>query len=402
MMKNLGLALCIAGLFAACGERAEDAVVMRSFGDAVSFLRSHQEVIVLGEGNAQVAVVPGWQGRVMTSTNGGTAGPSFGWINEELIRSGEILPHINVFGGEDRFWMGPEGGQFAIFFKPGDPFDLEHWQTPAAIDTEPFETVEVSAKSAAFSREIKLTNYSGTPFSVRIVRTIRLLPAGEVNDFLGELPAGSVQVVAFESENRLANIGAEAWTREGGLLSIWILGMFNPSPRTTVVIPYVEGSEEELGPVVNDSYFGKVPPDRLRILERVLLFRADGQYRSKIGLSPARALDRAGSWDAEHQVLTLVRYNKPAAVADYVNSEWRIQEQPYRGDVINSYNDGPPAPGAKPMGPFYELETSSPAVPLEPGEEILHQHQTFHITGERAVLSQLAERLLGIPLERID
>jgi hypothetical protein len=26
------------------------------------------------------------------------------------------VPHINVFGGEDRFWLGPEGGQFSIFF----------------------------------------------------------------------------------------------------------------------------------------------------------------------------------------------------------------------------------------------------------------------------------------------
>ena len=39
---------------------------------------------------------------------------------------------MNVFGGEDRFWLGPEGGQFALYFKPGDPFDLDHWQVPEA------------------------------------------------------------------------------------------------------------------------------------------------------------------------------------------------------------------------------------------------------------------------------
>ena len=43
--------------------------------------------------------------------------------------------------GEDRFWLGPEGGQFALFFKKGDPFDLDHWQTPAMMDTEPFEDI---------------------------------------------------------------------------------------------------------------------------------------------------------------------------------------------------------------------------------------------------------------------
>ena len=70
-------------------------------------------------GYAKVAVSPAWQGRVMTSTAGGDAGLSFGWINRELIASGKRQPHMNAFGGEDRFWMGPEGGQFSIFFAKG-------------------------------------------------------------------------------------------------------------------------------------------------------------------------------------------------------------------------------------------------------------------------------------------
>ena len=59
-------------------------------------------------------------------------------------------------------------------------------------------------------------------------------------------------------------------------------------------------------------------------------------------------------------MLTLVQYTRPAGATRYVNSMWAIQQNPYGGDVINSYNDGPPAPGAAPLGPFYELETSSP------------------------------------------
>src|SRR5512133_846197 len=89
-----------------------------TFQDEVSFLQKHTEVIVLSgkDDGAKVALVPAWQGRVMTSTVGGDSGPSFGWVNHELISSGKILPHINVFGGEDSFWLGPEGGQFSIFF----------------------------------------------------------------------------------------------------------------------------------------------------------------------------------------------------------------------------------------------------------------------------------------------
>ncbi|HWI59096.1 MAG TPA: DUF6786 family protein, partial [Bacillota bacterium] len=89
-----------------------------TFGDDAAFLKKHTEVIVLSDakGLAKVALAPAWQGRVMTSTAKGDAGASFGWINRELIASGKLQPHINVFGGEDRFWLGPEGGQFSIFF----------------------------------------------------------------------------------------------------------------------------------------------------------------------------------------------------------------------------------------------------------------------------------------------
>jgi hypothetical protein len=37
-----------------------------------------------------------------------------------------------------------------------------------------------------------------------------------------------------------------------------------------VVIPYKSGEDQELGPVVNDDYFGKVPPDRLKVDEKNL------------------------------------------------------------------------------------------------------------------------------------
>ena len=86
-------------------------------------------------------------------------------------------------------------------------------------------------------------------------------------------------------------------SRKSGLVSVWILGMFTPSPDTTIAIPFVAGAGIDAGPVVNDAYFGKVPDDRLRVKESVIFFRGDGQYRSKIGLSPSRARSVAGSYD---------------------------------------------------------------------------------------------------------
>jgi hypothetical protein len=200
----------------------------------------------------------------------------------------------------------------------------------------------------------------------------------------------------------MTNAGKEAWAHQTGLLSIWILGMFTPSPETTIVVPFNMGPEDKLGPAVNDSYFGKVPASRLVVKDGILFFSGDGQYRSKIGLSPMRAKNVLGSYDAANKALTIVQYNKPRDVLDYVNSMWQLQDAPYRGDTVNSYNDGPPAPGAKPMGPFYELETSSPAAALAPAQSILHTHRTFHFKGPEDDLDAIARKVLGASIEEIE
>ena len=193
-----------------------------TFGDDVAFLQKYTDLVVLRDqaGAARVAVAPAWQGRVMTSTAGGEGGASFGWINRELIAASKLQPHINVFGGEDRFWLGPEGGQFSIFFAPGAKFEL-------------------------------------------------------------------------------------------------------------------------------------------------------------------------------------VQFTKPAGVTDYVNSLWKLQDKPYGGDAANSYNDGPPAPGAKPLGPFYELESSSPAAALAPGQSLTHVHRTLHLSGAEKDLDVVARAALGVSLDEM-
>lgn len=372
---------------------------MLTFGDDLEFLRQHNEVILLASGDAQVAVVAAYQGRVMTSTSGGLSGLSFGWLNREHIAAAERVPHINVFGGEDRFWLGPEGGQFSIFFKGDDAFDLEHWQTPEPIDWGAWDVTEEGPSHARFRKSIELVNYSGTTLALDADRTIRLLD--EVDRRLDIELGSETKVVAFESENTITNSGEKAWSKETGLLSIWILGMFNPSPSTTIVIPFVEGAEATLGPIVNDAYFGKVPGDRLRQEPGVMFFRGDGEYRGKIGVSRRRAVEIVGSYDGESGVLTLVHYSLLEGTTDYVNSMWEIQDEPFAGDVVNSYNDGPPEPGAKPLGPFYELETSSAAAELAPGESLTHVHQTFHFQGPVDELDAIAQSTLNVSLEQI-
>jgi hypothetical protein len=373
------------------------------FKDDVEFLKARTQVEILSDatGKAQVAVNPDLQGRVMTSTSGGPAGPSFGWINRALLLTKENNVHMNAFGGEDRFWLGPEGGQFSIFFKKGEAFDLDHWFTPPPINEGGFPVVERAADRIVFKAPMRLQNYSGTVFDLEVNRTVALLKPEELAALGLDVPAG-VSWVAFASTNAIVNTGQAAWTKDSGLLSVWILGMFNPSPTTTIVAPFRAGAEAELGPIVNDAYFGKVPADRLKtdMGRNVIYFSGDGAYRSKIGLTPRRASSFIGSYDAAGRVLTLVHVTVDPS-GDYVNSMWEIQKEPFRGDAVNSYNDGPASPGAKPLGPFYELETSSPAAALAPGAKLVHKQVTMHFQGDEAALDGIARKALGVGLAEI-
>lgn len=405
----LSIAILISVLSCNSGERrsqkekemTENSTLKKgTFAYDLQLLKERQDVIVLAgnEGKSRVVVSPDLQGRVMTSTLDGPEGTSMGWINHQLLKSGEIQQHINAYGGEDRFWIGPEGGQFSVFFKPNTSFDFENWFTPKEIDTEPFDLVSSNDSIARFRKEMKLINYSGTEFDFLVNRNIKLLNIREIDRLLQIVIHDSISFVGVESENIITNKGEKIWTRESGMLSIWILGMLNPSPGTTIVIPFREGAE--LGRIVNDEYFGKVPPERLKIEREVLFFKGDGKYRSKIGLTPMRAKPVAGSYDEERKILTIVQFTLPEGENSYVNSMWEIQSDPFSGDAVNSYNDGPLEDGGQ-MGPFYELESSSPAANLAPGESITHYHRTIHFKGEEKELDHIAKKMLGVSIERI-
>jgi hypothetical protein len=372
----------------------------KQYGYNRDFLKKYISVIELKSKNSALILVPAWQGRVMTSTCDGDRGFSFGWINRDLIASGNLQPHINPFGGEERLWLGPEGGQFSIFFSKGKEFIYENWQTPDFIDTKPYDVIASSDTSVSLKTTVTLVNYSGTEFNLAIERKVTLFQENEISGQTGINTKG-LKCIAYSSENRLTNTGKAGWKKESGLLSLWMLGMFNPSPDVVVVIPVNEGDESKLGLKVNDNYFGKITSDRLKIEGNHIFFKADGKKRGKIGIPPLRAAGVMGSFDFENNILTLLFCKLPAGVTDYVNSAWQIQDKPFSGDAFNSYNDGPLEDGSQ-MGPFYELETSSPAAILAPGEGLMHRQVTVHLTGKRNDLDRVAVKVLGVSLDLIE
>ena len=363
-----------------------------------AFLRKHTgKVIELSsaDGSSKVLLSADYQGRVMTSTATGDTGTSFGWINYNLISASEKKKQFNPVGGEERFWMGPEGGQYSLYFKGGDSFNIAHWQVPAVIDTETYDVTQPDKSSATFTKHTSLSNYSGTNFDINIVRSIRLLTKEQAAEILQTSIPETIHFTGFETDNKITNTGNTDWVKDKGLISIWLLGMFTPSSKTTVVIPF-HGITNARS-YITDNYFGTVPAERLQVKDSVLYFTCDGKYRSKIGLSPLIAKPIAASFDFEKNVLTIllpqVNKNTP-----YVNSKWEIQKQPYKGDVINSYNDGPLADGTQ-MGPFYEIESSSPALELKKGETGEYKQTTIHLQGDYVSLKQIALQLLGVDLD---
>ena len=374
-----------------------------AYGYDVAFMKAHKmDFVELRDetGNACLLISPALQGRVMTSSANGEAGKSFGWINYKHISSGKVSEQFNPYGGEERFWLGPEGGPFSIYFPKGKEQSFENWIVPKEIDTVPFDIKSQASTAVSFAKDFELTNASGTRLEIGVERTVKLLSKTDVEQVLAAQLGDSLDFVAYESENILTNRGQSAWNEKNGFLSIWLLCMFNPSEKGVVFVPYKQGAEAEMGKVVTDDYFGKVPADRLIQKDGILFFKVDGKFRSKIGISPQRALPFCGSYDPDNKVLTLLWCSLPEKPMKYVNSKWGKQDDPLMGDAINSYNDGPVADGSI-MGPFYEIESSSPAALLSSGEKITHRQRIFHISGSESQLSQLTQKLFGIPVTAV-
>jgi hypothetical protein len=373
-----------------------------TFGYDLDFLEEYTNVVVLGteDSNGKILVTPIMQGRVMTSSVRGNTGKSLGWVNHELIESGEILEQFTPYGGEDRFWIAPEGGQYSVFIAPGEEMVFENWHVPPGMNTEPWKLVSQSSSHVSVEKDLLLTNYSNVRYEMHVNRTINLLNGSEVESLLGIQATENIQQVAYETENTIRNTGPQAWTKETGAPAIWILSMFTPAPGITVIIPFKKGAEEELGPIATTDIFGEITKERLKIDDGVIYFKVDGNQRRKLGVSPKRALPVAGSYDETNNILTVIQYTFPENNLNFVNQQWEMQDEPFNGEIVFAYNDGPLEDGSQ-LGPFYELESSSPAAFLAPGEELTHYHRVFHFSGEDVVLNQISRQVLGVSLRDI-
>jgi len=372
------------------------AVKDNSFLFDLNFLKDHDSsLVVLETGRSKIIVSPKYQGKVFTSTADGDSGMSFGWVHYKAF-SEPADPHINAYGGENRVWIGPEGGKFSVFFKKDSKMVFDNWKTPAAFDTEPWTiTAKTNTSVSLLKDHVELENYAGTQLSFGVIRNIKMLDKEQIKAAVGLDSDYGAQMVGYSTENILVNNGDQAWTEKTGMPCLWILDMFNPSDNATIIIPYRDSAAN---PATTD-YFGEIPADRITYKYSRVFFKADGKSRGKLGIHPARAMNVAGSYDADKKILTITIFDVDNN-AKYLNQEWRTDKPAFSGDAVNAYNDGPLATGGQ-LGPFYEIESVAPAAFLKPHSSMTHHHSVFHFTGDEKSLDTIAQRTLGITLDQI-
>ena len=373
-----------------------------TFGYDLTYLSQKDDRLIVLTGNedkAQVIVSAKYQAKVFTSTANGPEGNSLGFVNYKVFGENVIDEHMNGYGGENRFWLGPEGGRYSVFFKPGTEQVFDNWHTPKPVDIEPWDVVASNPKSVTMKKEMEVSNFAGSRLRLNVDRKITLIEPAEATRLLDITVEPSLNLVAYQTENTITNLNDFEWTTETGTICIWILDMFNPAPKAVTFIPFNEGEEAVMGKIVTSDYFGEVPADRLKIQENIIYLKTDGNYRSKLGLNAKRAKTIAGNYDPDSKRLTITTFDVDKG-AVYLNQEWNPDKNPLTGDAMNAYNDGPLEDGSI-MGPFLELESASPAAFLKPAQSLTHRHNVFHFVGEEKDLNPMVEKLFGISIRDI-
>lgn len=366
-----------------------------TFATDLDFLSQKIDPIILKDTEArQIIVSAEFQGKIMTSTSKGLEGASYGWFNKGIISSDTVFSNRSKVGSAGRIWFGPDQGPNTIFYKINKRTKAIEHGAPKDLDTLPFKVFKQTKTSVVLGNKLHLQNLKDFHFYIDVKRHIDILSKEYIKNNLKVSLDDNVDFVGFKSETSMRNIGDKDWSKNTGLLSLWDLGCFYPTPNTTVIIP-LKGENKKA-----TIYFTSIDSTRIKIKDNTLFYKADANYLNKIGTLPEYTLPYFGSYSPELNLLTIIKFSFQGD-SDYVNAHPENIIEQYRGDVINIFNDGKLG-DIGPFGPFYELETSSSAKSLRVGESISHTHETYHFEGSKDALSVISETVLGVNLRGVE
>ena len=331
----------------------------------------------------------------MTTAFDGDDGSALGWIGTEAIQNGPADPVFNNYGGEERLWFGPEGSQFGLHFGSAAQC-FENYRVQDGMSRQPYQVLHRTSTSLVMGARIQLRNAAGTRFDLQVERSIRVL------DWIPytTVAPGRIEFAGFVSESRVTNVDRLPIRPETGMLCAWTPGLHPFHAGTVVVLPFRAGDINELGPSIRQDYvkdlcLGSVlsPECWSEKVDRAL-FRADGGFRLKAGVSARRAVNRIGAINPGDGALVIQDFDLYPELP-YVAPYWRrlTDEELSEGEAASTYIDGPDANGNR-AGDFYELESLSPAMPLSPGESFVHRNRVCHLRGDREALNLVSQRFL--------
>jgi hypothetical protein len=366
------------------------------FTEVVELLKDGNNDAYILEGcckGKQVLVCPSLAGRVMGTTYNGDNGEFGGFIDARAFKEG-IKDIWDNWGGEERYWLCPEGGQFGLMFQ-NKKNCFDNYTVQDGINNSRYEVINQAKtdNSLTMRASFGLTNAMGTKFEVESTRRITVLDGCPY--IVGAGP--EVEFVGFQSESTITNVGKNTWTKETGCLAHWHLGQFLPGHNVIAIIPFKQGNLPD--PPIREDYFrefcidGRMPVNRYWIRDGFALFKADGRHRTKIGQNRSRTVGLLASYNLDTDEVIVMDYDYYPNL-EYAASYWYEQPEPYNGDCISFSAEGPAAPG-EPDGRCYELESMSPAMLLEPGQSFTFRTRTIHIRGPRTTMARICRRQLG-------
>jgi len=330
-----------------------------SYHDALNYLVQKTPVIELYDQlGGRVAVCPEWNGRVLTSTNGGLSGDSFGFINVRAIDT----ECFEDFGGEDQWTLSPLIYSYSV--------------------------ESIKEHQAVLQRTLRMADANGTPVEFHLTRSISLLSRKQAGTIFGDAIADSleqsdVSVVGFCTENTVR-------PQERACVASRQRGMFNANPHAAIIVPIPRVSFMSEPFSVDVDYLGGAPHGRIRYLSQTMLIRADGQRRCQVTMPFAPSPPIFGAIELRSGTLTLWTFDLP-------------NDYPDKGDALRIYNSGCLRPHGSEFDwtTYYEMNCFAAARELEPEHSFTSCRNTLHLNADNTVLGDVVQQVFGVSLENI-
>lgn len=374
------------------------------FSDDVALLNKHFSPVVLKlNGDQTLVLLSELQGRVMTGSQSGYHGESIGWFNRAKLEETSALANHESrisagidgsIGGAERTWFGPDGGTYSLFFDKHAARLPDNIRPPAAVNVTPYQLTYRTDSSATFEQTVSFNNHIGFDFVAKVERSVRIIAQNEVEALIGINLPKSVRRLTYTSQTKVTNLNESSWNADTGLFSIWSLAML--APDAIAVIPLKRPIKERA-----TSYFSSTSVSRQKVTDKAVFYLADANRMDKIGVPVVNSTAWVGSYHPKRQLLTLTKLNPhPDPNSSYVSAVWADDAPALDGESHNIFNDGPQQNG-KPFGPFFELESSSPALKLKPNEAHIHNYSVLHFSGPISELTKISESVIKLSIEEL-